>query len=169
MRKAQLTPCRYKEREVKERKKIALWQAFSSRGLYSQKTDKPPELEDAQISLTDPLDAESSLQFPVMLLYPLHAQSDFIKAFTEIDTLAQHLEYILPLPWDEAKEYGQKGVEAYAETRDGGLTKVGKAVKLIEVLQKGSVEIVDDLVKIYILPKAKAGEWIEEMRKRKGK
>ena len=159
----------FRERELREMEKNALLEAMQDRGLRSRKTSKPPELEDAHIQLSDPMSAASTLQFPVMLLYPMHAQSDFIKAFAETDTLSQHLDYILPLPWDGEKQYQLRTVELYAETMQGGLTKVGKNLPLIKLLTAGNVEIMDELVKIYIVPIADAGTWIAEMRKRKGK
>ena len=107
--------------------------------------------------------------FPVVLLYPLHLQSDFIKAFSEMDTVLNHLEYIFPLPWDERHEYTLESVEFYMETGSGGLIKVGKKVSLGKVLGSPGVEIVDGVVRINVLLKSGAAGWIEEMKIRKGK
>ena len=127
-------------------------------------------MEDASIHLSpDPVAPTSVLMFPVVLLYPLHLQSDFIKAFSETDTVPQHLEYIFPLPWDEKGEYSLGTVEFYMETGSGGLIKVGKKVSLGKVLGSPNVEIVDGIVRINVLLKAKAAGWIEEMKARKGR
>ncbi|MCJ1418368.1 hypothetical protein MMC32_004715 [Xylographa parallela] len=157
--------------EERRRKKEAetLIAAIKLRKITARTTEKPPDLEDASICLVpDPLAlATSTLTFPLLLLYPLHAQSDFIKAFGEEQSIARHLEYLLPLPWDEKQEYSQNNVEAYMETKEGGLLKWGKKVPLLKVLSGGKVEVVDGIVRANLLPKARAEEWIQEMKKRK--
>ena len=120
------------------------------------------------MKLENPLDPSSLLSFPVLLLYPTHSQSDFIKVFRELDTLTQHLEYIFPLPWDEENEFTLNDVEAYMETAAGGLIKMGKKMTLNKVLGSGKCEVVDGLVRISVVPKTKAAGWIEEFKKRKG-
>ena len=102
--------------------------------------------------------------FPVVLLYPLHLQSDFIKAFSETDTIPQHLEYILPLPFDAGQEYTLANVEYYTETASGGLVKMGRNVSLGKMLGRADVEIVDGVVRINVVPKSRAKGWIEEMK-----
>ncbi len=70
-------------------------------------------MEDARVALTpDPLSPESTLVFSVMFLYPMDAQTDFIKAFSEMDCINDHLEYLLPLAL---------GLEARISVCDGGL------------------------------------------------
>ena len=162
-----------KKRQQAERahkEKIALATALRARNIVTRTTSQPPDMEDANIHLAPhPLSPTSTLQFPVILLYPLHAQSDFIKSFPETDTVPIHLEYIFPLPWDKEQEYKSGGVEFYMTTSDGGLVKVGKKVSLGKVLGSGGIEILDGLVRIYVLPKARAAHWIGEMRMRKGR
>ena len=99
-----------------------------------------------------------------MLLYPLTLQSDFIKEFGETDTIGSHLDYMLAdrLPWDSEGEYNPKGVECYMETIAGGLIKVGRAASLLKVLSSGKVEVVDEVVRIFVVPKEKAAAWIED-------
>ncbi len=107
--------------------------------------------------------------FPVVLLYPLDLQSDFVKAFPETDTVPQHLNYIFPLPWDIRKAYNLPTVDFFMETGSGGLVKVGKNVTLGKVLGSDGVEVVDGIVRINVVPKSRAKVWIEEVRVRKGK
>lgn len=126
-------------------------------------------MPDASVALAEPLDAASALSFPLMFLYPLHAQTDFIKAFPEDSNLAEHLEYILPLPWDEEAEYTQASVECYMETAEGGLIKAGKKLSLLKLLGSGKLEVLDGLVKVHVVPKARAQEWIGDFKKRRGK
>ena len=161
---------RRQQAEVTQKRKITLAAAVRARNIRTRKTALPPDLEDASIHLDpDPLSMKSTLFFPVLFLYPLHAQSDFIKAFPETDTVHQHLDYILPLPWDEQGEYHISTVELYMETIPGGLVKVGKNTTLQQIFGSGDVEVVDELVTINVIPKRRAGLWIEELKIRKGK
>ncbi|KAB8301350.1 hypothetical protein EYC80_003231 [Monilinia laxa] len=141
--------------------------SLEAREITLRMTDKPPEMEDAKIELVpDALDPiNSTLSFPVLFLYPLAAESDFIKSFNEMDTVGQHLEYILPLPWDVKGEYrDEKVVECYVEKKKGSLIKVGRKVTLLKVLNGG--EVVDGVVSIYVVPKPKAAGWIEEWKRK---
>ncbi|TKX20088.1 Hsp70/Hsp90 co-chaperone CNS1 [Elsinoe australis] len=159
-----------RKREERERKEQeALKVALKARNITTRTTTKAPDMEDATISLTDPLDPASILRIPTVLLYPLHAQSDFIKRFADIENLAMHLEYILPLPWDEKREYTLDSVECYVETVSGGLVKTGKNMELHRILGSGKVEVVDGLLKINVVPKAKAKLWIEKFKEQKGR
>jgi tetratricopeptide (TPR) repeat protein len=161
------------ERAAKARRRKALLRAaLAARGIRTRKTAQPPEMEDARVRLEPDEDsAESLLVFPAMLVYPADLQTDFIKALGEAETLGQHLGYVLPLPWDAGgRKYGGAngtGVECFIETAKGGLIKVGKKIPLLRVLGSGSVEVVDDLVRIYVLPKAGAEAWVKEFKAKK--
>lgn len=127
-------------------------------------------MHDAALSLADPLDASSTLRVPVVLLYPLAAQSDFVKAFAEGESVGEHLSYILPVPWDEAGEYTPAGVDVFIETAGGkGLVKAGKKVPLLKLLAGGKVEILDGMLKMFVVPTPKAAGWIETWKSRRGK
>ena len=155
------------EDRVKEEAAM-LKKALMIRTIRTRTTGNPPEMEDAAIKLVpDPLSATSTLTFPVVILYPLHLQSDFIKAFGEEQTLQGHLDYLLPLPWDTSGEYAPKEIEAYLETVGGGLVKWGKKVELLKVLSASKVEVVDGMVRVNLVPKRRASEWIEAVKKRK--
>ncbi|EPE33663.1 TPR-like protein [Glarea lozoyensis ATCC 20868] len=158
------------EREQKTRLElVTLRAALKARGIKTRKTAQPPEMEDAKIQLTpDPTDPTSTISFPTILLYPLHLESDFIKAFNELEPISHHLSYILPLPWDLKHEYTPANVECYIETTTGGLLKVGKKATLLKVLTAENVEVVDEVVKIFVVPKAKAPAWIQEFKTKKG-
>ena len=156
-----------KERRKKTLKKAAL----EARGIKTRATNDPPSMEDACIQLVpDPLDPQSELSFPVMLLYPLKLESDFIKEFRETESVGQHLEYILPdMPWDEDEEYNRPDkVECYMESVTGGLIKVPQKASLLRVLSSGKTEVVDELVRVFVVPKgAKAEGWIKEWKEKK--
>jgi len=150
---------------------LVLATALKARGISIRKTAQPPDLEDATIHLEpDPLSPTSHVVYPVLLLYPLAAQSDFIKAFAEPDTLQQHLEYIFPLPWDEKGEYTTGGVECFMETSMGGMVKMGRKVGLGACLGsgKGKGEVVDGVVRVMVVPKGEVGKWVEGVKRRKG-
>jgi hypothetical protein len=154
------------EKATSERATLKL--ALKSRGIKTKSTEQAPDLEDAAIKLENSLDPSSTLAFPVLILYPTHSQSDFIKAFAETDTLTQHLDYIFPLPWDTAEEFKVDNIEAYMETVAGGLIKVGKKMTLGKVLGSGKCEVVDGLARMSVMPKSKAQDWIAEFKKRRG-
>lgn len=158
------------ERLAREkRREMLVRAALKARGIPTRTTDKPPEMEDAAVALApDPDDPRSTLTFPTVLLYPLDLQSDFIKAFAETETLDDHLSYILPLPWDEKGEYrGAGDVECYLETREGGVLKMGRKVSLLKALGTGKIEVVDGVVKVFVVPKAKAEGWVKKFKEQK--
>ncbi|KAI9736121.1 MAG: hypothetical protein M1835_003337 [Candelina submexicana] len=170
-RKAVVEEKNRKTREREERQKAgerAVRLALTARNVHTRTTAKPPETEDATIHLApDPLSPTSTLNFPVLLLYPLHAQTDFIKSYAETTSLAEHLSYILPPPWDDDHEYGLENVDCYMETKAGGLIKVGKKIALAMILGSGKTEVVDGVVRIYVVPKARAEVWIQMFKQRK--
>ena len=171
-RKDHIASVERKRREREEKaasERATLKLALKARNVLVRTTAQPPDLEDAAIKLENPMDPSSTVTYPVILLYPTHSQSDFIKAFSEKEKLGEHLGYIFPLPWDEQHEYTPDNVEAYMETAAGGLIKVGKKMMFGKVLGSGKVEIVDGLVKINVLPKDRAAGWIEDFKKRIGK
>ncbi|KZF25176.1 hypothetical protein L228DRAFT_236297 [Xylona heveae TC161] len=159
-----------RQRKEREERKLleqrTLKAALQARNIPTRTTGHAPETEDARVHLApDPVSPTSTLQIPVLLLYPMDLQSDIIKAFAETDTLGDHLSYILPLPWDEKSEYFPADkLECFVETSAGGLLKLGQKVPLLKLLAGGKVEIVDDLLKIFVLPKTKAKQWIEEFK-----
>lgn len=152
------------EREARTKRRAVLVKAaLRARNIPTRTTPQPPEMEDAKIVLIpDPDDPRSTLAFPTVLLYPLHLESDFVKAFEETHTLQDHMSYIFPLPWDRENAYTIAGVEAYVETRDGGLLKMGKKVSLLKVLATGKVEVVDEVMRIFVVPKDRAEAWTRE-------
>ncbi|KAK3400389.1 hypothetical protein B0T20DRAFT_408533 [Sordaria brevicollis] len=159
------------ERLEKERRRQLLKKAaLEARGIKTRSTDDPPSMEDACIKLVpDELDPQSELSFPCMLLYPLKLESDFIKEFRETESVGQHLEYILPdMPWDEDEEYNSpEKVECYMESLTGGLIKVPLKASLLRVLSSGKTEVVDELVRVFVVPKNKAEGWIKEWKEKK--
>lgn len=159
------------EQDRKKKERMMLMTALEARNIKVRGTGKPPpDMADAEIRLVpDPLSTKSTLEFPTMLLYPMHNQSDFIKAFAEKDTLYQHLSIMLPAPWDTREEYQPSLVDCYMDTASGGMIKVGKKVSLLEMLSNDKVEVIDGLVRIHVVPQALAPRWIEEIKSKRGR
>jgi hypothetical protein len=165
---ARVAAKRKAEEELARKKNLILSTALRAREIRTRKTDQPPEMEDAKIKLVpDPLSPESSVEFPAVFLYPMDAQSDFIKGFSELHSIVDHLEYIFPLPWDTKKEYTINSVECFMQTVSGGLIKAGKKLPLLQILTGGKVEVVDEMVRIFIVPTSKTATFIAEMKARK--
>ena len=165
------------ERVARETRKAQRLKAvLRMRGVRTRTTAQPPEMEDAAVHLepeddgTWDLDvSKSTLCYPTVLLYPLKLQSDFIKAFNETETLGDHLAYILPAPWDTTgKDYATPAnVDCYMETIAGSLIKVGKKMVLGKILAQASVEVVDDVVRVFIVPRDQAEKWVKEFKEKK--
>lgn len=170
-RAGELDARRKKEEERKatqKRREYLLKAALKARNIPTRNTDQPPEMEDAKLMLVpDADDPRSRLAFPTVLLYPEHLESDFIKAFEETQTLEDHLGYVFPLPWDRDNIYFVGGVTCYMETKEGSLLKMGKKVTLLRVLSTGKVEIVDQVVRIFVLPTDKADVWVNKFKEQK--
>lgn len=157
------------ERAAKERRKEAvLSAALKARNIVTRSTGSPPEMGDVKVRLVpDEEDPRSSLVVPVVLLYPTDMETDFIKEFGEADALGEHLGYVFPLPWDSKGRYTVDGVECYVETAAGGLVKWGKNVPLLKVLGTGKVEVVDDVLKVFVLPRGEAAAWVADFKEKK--
>lgn len=159
------------EQQRKEKAKLTLAVALRARNIKTRNSQKErPDMADAEIRLApDPLSPESTLEFPTMFLYPMHNQSDFVRAFSEKDAIYQHLSIMLPLPWDSKNEYQLSTCDCYMDTISGGMMKVGKKISLLEILSNAKIEVLDGLVRIYVVPQSLAPAWIDEIKKKRGK
>src|SRR5881398_3781269 len=80
------------EEERLRKQNMVLSTALRARQIRTRKTEQPPDMEDAKIRLVpDPLSPESTIEFPAVFLYPMEAQSDFIKSFSEMNSITDHL------------------------------------------------------------------------------
>ncbi|POS85092.1 hypothetical protein EPUL_002057 [Erysiphe pulchra] len=154
------------ERERLEAKTLKA--ALQARNIIVHKTSKPPDMDEVKIKLVpDSIDPTSTLCFPTLFLYPMNMESDLVKEFNETQCLNDHLEYILPPPWDIEHTYTLQSVDCYVETINGGLSKVGKKVPLLKVLATGSIEVLDELIKVFVVPRLNADAWVADFKKRK--
>ena len=146
-------------------------------------TGLTPDLEDAKVLVVpDPLSATCVVFWPVLVLYPRGGECDFWTGVGGTASVADIVGTVLGegLPWDGEGEYilgdggegnkkKKKGVDVFMETVEGGMVKVGRKMRLLDVLAGGKVEVVDGVVRCFVVPRAKVEGWVEEMRKRKGK
>ncbi|NWX85375.1 TTC4 protein, partial [Nothoprocta pentlandii] len=84
------------------------------------------------------LDADGSLNWPVLFLYPEHEQTDFIAAFQENTRFIDHLMVMfaeLP-PWDLERKYLPSNLELYFEDEERAeMHEVNPEHTLLQMLQ----------------------------------
>ncbi|XP_064002983.1 tetratricopeptide repeat protein 4 isoform X2 [Pogoniulus pusillus] len=84
------------------------------------------------------LDADGSLNWPVLFLYPEHEQTDFIAAFHENSRFIDHLMVMfaeLP-PWDLERKYLPSSLELYFEDEERAeMYELNPGHTLLQVLQ----------------------------------
>lgn len=173
-RRAQLqrqdTARRERERTLK-RAADALAIALRARSISTRATAAPPELpDDIRIRFeADDCRPDRQLLFPVLLVYPLHLRTDVIAAAPETSTVGEQLAHVLaePQPWDgPPREFtAPAAVDCYMESAAGGLVKAGHRVSLLELLAGGKVEVVDGLVQLLVVPRARSAEFIAHWKK----
>ncbi|KAK6343204.1 hypothetical protein TWF730_010804 [Orbilia blumenaviensis] len=157
-------------------KTVALERALQVRNVLQRTTStRPPSLpEDAVVQLQNPLDPESCLCFPVVILYPLHLQSDFIRSLSENETIYSQLGDILSplnLPgWDEKREYTYPGVEVLVEKKKydmhgkPSLSRIGPKASLKKVLGEGKLELIDGILTVLVVPKVRLTEFVDSWK-----
>ncbi|KAK6512671.1 hypothetical protein TWF506_008846 [Arthrobotrys conoides] len=157
-------------------KEVALKRALEARHVIQRVTstrhlDLP---EDATVQLQDPLDPESNLCFPVVILYPLHLQSDFIKSLSENETIHSQLQDILSptnLPeWDKEGEYVYPGVDVLVEKKrydthgKPSLSKIRPKTSLKKVIAEGKLELIDGILTVLVVPNLRLAEFVESWK-----
>ncbi|KAL8806436.1 MAG: hypothetical protein Q9182_001351 [Xanthomendoza sp. 2 TL-2023] len=169
---------RRERRERKRDEERVLAAAIAERGIRIRSTKEEVDLEDAVMRVVpDALGlagsgSGSELWFPVLVVYPLVGRTDFVKGVGEGERVGGVLEVVLKggVGWDDdGGEYVIGGVKVFMETVGGGVVKVGGKVRWGDVLKGGKVEVVDGVVRIFVVPGGRVGEWVEGMKKgRKG-
>ncbi|KAK6537728.1 hypothetical protein TWF694_011896 [Orbilia ellipsospora] len=166
-----------REQALKEKedvlKKALLLRNITQRSTSSCQLDLPA---DAEVRLENPLDPDSILHFPLVILYPLHLESDFIKSVPESETMHFQLEEILsasnPPPWDRESEYTPSSVEILVEKKkydihgQPSLNKLGKNTSLRKALQEGKLELIDGVLCVFVVPKLRLSEFINDWKQR---
>ncbi|KAM6219874.1 tetratricopeptide repeat protein 4 isoform 1-T1 [Rhynchocyon petersi] len=148
IRKAKL-----KEKKEQNQNELLI-QAVKARSirLVSEATDEdsdsasegPGELSSDRLTSENPygarvsLDDQGRLSWPVLLLYPEYAQSDFISAFHEDSRFIDHLMVMFAeMPsWDLEQKYRPDNLEVYFEDEEKAeLYRVPPECTLLQVLQ----------------------------------
>lgn len=155
--------------EFEKRKADTLQLALKARQVTVTRSIQTPDLEDAVIQLEDPLDPASCLHYPLLFMYPISAQSDFVKAAAETSTLKDQLEMVLAEPphWDVGHEYTPNNVVVYVETKVGGLAKAGPKAPFYKLVKEGNIELVDGIIRLMVIPKNMSTLFVEEWKRRK--
>ncbi|RPA80387.1 TPR-like protein [Ascobolus immersus RN42] len=155
--------------ELEKKKKDTLQLALKARQVNISHSVKAPDTQDAEIQLEDPLNPASILSYPLLFMYPINAQSDFVKAARETSTLKEQLELVLEEPphWDVGHEYTPSGVVVYVETRAGGLAKAGLKAPFHKLVKEGNIELLDGIIRLLVVPKSKSTLFVEEWKRRK--
>lgn len=163
-----------KEKEKKENLRTLLEDALTLRNVTSIKTSHAPELlGDAKVKLEDPMDFESQMIYPAMVMYPTTDEFDFIAEVGELTTVQELLDIVMERPQDwfdipNHKNFSAKKLVAYMETKSGGLVKAGKKLTFHDILKKESPDIplFDGAIKIYFVPKVESEEWLAKWDKK---
>ncbi|NWZ84835.1 TTC4 protein, partial [Poecile atricapillus] len=130
---------------------VSVWCGERNIKLALEPSDEEEEVSDglAEISLDGfhsdsatgakvHLDADGSLNWPVLFLYPEHEQTDFTVAFHENSRFIDHLMVMfaeLP-PWDLEKKYLPNNLELYFEDEEREeMYEVNPEHTLLQVLQ----------------------------------
>lgn len=168
----------YQEKRMREeqRKKdldTFLSDAILLRNIKNIPTKQKSEfLDSAKAKLEDPMDFESQMIYPTIIMYPTTNEFDFIAETGELSTIQDILDMVMQRPpeWfemPEHKNFSAKKLLAYMETESGGLIKAGKKLTIHDILKKDSpkVPLFDNALKIYFVPKSESEEWISKWDK----
>lgn len=148
----------------KERQANTLRAALAQRKIHITKTGSPPEMHGVEMSLEDGEVATSTLFLPVVIVYPLAAQTDLVTAWPEGSTPREQLEVVLPdLPWDAKKEYVH--VKTFMETHTQGLISVGMDAPLLAALQHSSIHVQDGVVRLLVAPDSQTQVFVETWKR----
>lgn len=158
--------------EQAELKKKTLNLALASRGFtraFSEAdADHRKAAGELKCELENPNDANSHLSVPALLLYPLTLESDIVQQASETDTVGGLLEMLFsqPPPWATA-DYRLGNLDVYAQTKPGGLAKAPLKTTLAKLFgtQKPDIIMVDDLARLYVVPKNQAAQWLSKWDK----
>ncbi|QLG71780.1 hypothetical protein HG535_0C01290 [Zygotorulaspora mrakii] len=166
-----------KQEEIKrgENLKIILDNAVKLRNIEIVNTKEPAELvRETKFRLEDPMDFESQLIFPALVLYPTTDEFDFVGEVSELTSISELLQLVMERPanWFELQgheDFSVKKLVAYMEVKDGGLVKIGKKVIIHDLLkmEKPNVPLFDNALKIYFVPKSESEKWLSNWSKQK--
>lgn len=170
------------EEQAKKKKRIAdekklkeqtLQLALNLRGIKVIHSLRPAEfLDGAILKLEDPLDVESQLIFPAMVLYPTIDEFDYVAEVGELTEPADLLRMLLDRPKEwfddpKHKNFNLKSLQCYLETVSGGLVKIGKKAALNTALmaETSKAPLFDNGLRLYVVPKESFELWVLTWKK----
>lgn len=163
------------EQRKKQNLQFILDGSLKLRNITNIATSKPSELlQEAGISLEDPVDPESQLIFPALIMYPTTEEFDFVAKVGELTTVQELIDLVMQRPeeWFQMQgheNFSAKSLVGFMETQSGGLVKVGKKVTFHDIFkkEKPDVPMFDHAVKIYLVPKSESEGWVSMWDKSK--
>ncbi|SMN20937.1 similar to Saccharomyces cerevisiae YBR155W CNS1 TPR-containing co-chaperone [Maudiozyma saulgeensis] len=168
----------YQEKRQQEEQRKKDLQSFLSdaillRNVKNITTNQHSEfLKEATVKLENPMDFESQMIYPTIIMYPTTNEFDFIAETGELSTIQEIIDMLMdrPAEWFEApghENFGSKKLLAYMETESGGLIKAGKKLTIHDILKKDSpkVPVFDNALKVYLVPKSESEQWIAKWDK----
>lgn len=166
--KARAQEARERLQANEKAKMLLVEHALKIRGVQNVKSSRPAELlEETQIRLDDPLDYESQLVLPAMVLYPTTEEFDFVAEVSELTTPAELLAMVMDRPQLWFEDPRHKGfladtLDCFMETVNGGLVKVGRKAPLNNALmaEKSKAPLFDRALRIYAVPRAETKAWL---------
>lgn len=164
-----------KEQQAREGMQIILDNAMKLRKIINVRSNEPPDIvRDAKVTLEDPIDCESQLIFPALILYPTTDEFDFVAQVSELTTVQELVSLIMERPqeWFQLpghEDFSAKSLVAYMETEAGGLVKVGKKMVFHDILkmEKPRIPLFDGGLKLYLVPKVESADWLGQWDKTK--
>ena len=166
----------FKVRDVLSPRFRATHLAWQERSLVVVPNPKgTPEVDyEPQFDEEDP--SQSTLVFPVHLLYPQHATSDTIPDFNEDASFGEYLTAMFPPDaappdWDKSGEYVNGRLSIFAATSKKRLLKIGKKMTLRDVIREVSkdgdgLELQGGCLAFIVLPRGEVEtDWIAEFKK----
>ncbi|KZP00692.1 TPR-like protein [Calocera viscosa TUFC12733] len=174
----------HEKREAGEMRR-AVEVALQARAITLVKTQSPPPQEAFPFfdpsylppngATFTPPPPTTPLVMPVLLLYPLVAQTDLLTAFPESSTFQEQLTPVLadPPPWDEQGAYKLGTVGVYVVTVRGRVLKLAMGRRLLDVWPAAAgkeglgdgVVCRDGWVEVYLLPRGEEErKWVDEMK-----
>ncbi|WPK24626.1 hypothetical protein PUMCH_001905 [Australozyma saopauloensis] len=164
-----------KKRLADEKKLIEqnLSLAIKLRGIEVIHSLRPTEfLDGAVLKLEDPMDVESQLVFPAMILYPTIDEFDYVAEVGELTEPADLLRMLLDRPKEwfadpKRKNFNLKSLQCYLETSSGGLVKIGKKAAINSALmaEKVKAPLFDNGLRLYVVPKEEFEDWVQKWNK----
>lgn len=171
-----------KEQQVAKKKHLAnekllmeatLRRALELRGIQNIYSLRPTSfLDGATLKLEVPLDVESQLIFPAIVLYPTIDEFDCVEGLSELTQPIELLETLLSRPQEwfgdpKHKNFNTKSLECYLETISGGLVKIGKKVAFRSALMSDTLKapLFDGGLRLYVVPKESFNTWIKTWNK----